>query len=143
MIKYEFKVNGVRCVRVSKALARKAYNYGLRVYFCPCKLRPGFPWNPEIAIAKQYSNSDSFETELNEFEFYNCDSNKVGRYASFYMEKWNMLHFQFSDGSNPYVFKSSLPENRVKELDKWKKGGWSLNCVKEENGIAEFVLKEG
>lgn len=89
MIKYEFKINGVTCVRVSKALARKAYERGLRVYFCPCKLRPGFPWDPECAITKQDSDSYSFETVLNAFEFYNCNSNEVGRYTAFYMEKWN------------------------------------------------------
>ena len=138
MIKYEFKLNGITCVRVSKALARKAYNYGLGVYFCPSKLRPGFPWNPEIRIVKHDSNS--FETVLNEFEYYNCSNAETGRYTAFYMEKWNMLHFQFSDGSNPYVFKSSLPENRVKELDKWSKNN-SITIDSERDGFVFCTLR--
>lgn len=138
MIKYEFKINGITCVRVSKALARKAYNYGLRVYFCPCKLRPGFPWNPEIAIAKQ--DGDSFETVLNAFEFHNCNLNAVGRYTAFYMEKWNMIHFQFSNGSNPYIFKSSRPETRIKVLETWSKN-YFITIDSERDGFVSCTLR--
>ena len=138
MIKYEFKINGITCVRVSKALARKAYNYGLRVYFCPCKLRPGFPWNPEIGIAKQ--DNDSFETVLNEFEFHNCDSNEVGRYTAFYMEKWNVLYFQFSNGSNPHIFKSSRPETRIKVIDTWSKR-YFITIDSERDGFVSCTLR--
>ena len=137
MIKYEFEINGITCVRVSKALARKAYNYGLGVYFCPCKLHPGFPWNPEIGIAKQ--DSDSFETVLNEFEFYNC-SNETGRYTAFYMEKWNVLHFSFTDGSNPHIFKSARPETRIKVLETWSKD-YSISIDSERDGFVFCTLR--
>lgn len=132
MIRYEFKINGVNCVRVSKALARKAYAYGLRVYYCPCKLRPGFPWNPEIAITK--SDSQDFETVLNEFESHNCDSNKVGRYAAFYMEKWNVLRFTFTDSHTVKYFRSSRPETRIKAMER-RRNKYSITIDCERDGF--------
>ncbi len=83
MNNYTFSDNGFNFKRVNKAKARAAYNNGLRVVFCPCNLRPGYPYYPE-AIVNGKSNA-TFETALNAFEFYNIRGRETGRYTAFYI----------------------------------------------------------
>lgn len=51
MRKYTYKDGNHTFKRVNKTTARRAYNNGLRVILCPCNLRPGFPFHPEISIS--------------------------------------------------------------------------------------------
>lgn len=69
--------------RVNKAVARRAYNNGLRVVLCPCNLRPGAPFHPETSISGKAQAS--FESQLNAFEYYNLKNQETGRYTSFYI----------------------------------------------------------
>lgn len=90
------KVNGFR--RVSKPTARKLYDDGKVVYICPCYLKPGGMWRPEVAITKEdlstvteeasfYSTTvRGFDNIVNEFMHYNCSSG-TGRYPSFYIRE--------------------------------------------------------
>lgn len=43
MYQYQYRQGRYTFKRVNKATARRAYNNGLRVILCPCKLRPRFP----------------------------------------------------------------------------------------------------
>lgn len=83
-------------VRISKTAARKLW--GKRdMSFCPCNLRPGFPWRPNIDVfAKEIAEKQNsqweherkqsaFDYVVNNFEFYNCVSNETGRYTTFYL----------------------------------------------------------
>lgn len=85
MRKYSFINNGFTFERVDKKTARRAYNNGLRVLFCPCNLRPGAPWFPECEIDKEISENATFETVLNSFEFYNLRNRETGYYTAFYI----------------------------------------------------------
>ena len=49
MRQYTFTENGFTFERVDKKQARKAYNNGLTVRFCPCNLRPGSPFRLDTA----------------------------------------------------------------------------------------------
>lgn len=91
---YTFTENGFTFARVDKKQARKAYNNGLTVLFCPCNLRPGFPWFPEIAVnikqdtdigLTEHAKEKSFERRINAFEFYNCTDTETGKYTAFYI----------------------------------------------------------
>lgn len=83
MREYTFTQGGYTFKRVNRAVARRAYNNGLRVILCPCNLRPGAPWHPEVSISGKAAAS--FETAVNAFEFYNLRGRETGRYTAFYI----------------------------------------------------------
>lgn len=82
MIRYEFKDNhGKNWVRISKSEARKLYDRGEKVCFCPCKMRPFGYWNHEII--KERDERYTFDRYVDYYEMYNCNS-ETGKYTSFY-----------------------------------------------------------
>lgn len=79
-----FKDNeGKYWVRISKAQARKLFESGEKVCFCPCKMRP-FGWaHAGIMMEKDFNLYSSFNRVLERFEFRNCNP-EMGKYTSFY-----------------------------------------------------------
>lgn len=91
--------------RITKRQAQKAFSNGQIVYFCPCKMRPGFPWNlacpihPKEHIAKAEYYADNHNPQLwkgsiektawalayNAWAFYNTNY-EMGYYAHYYLE---------------------------------------------------------
>lgn len=118
MRKYNFKT----VERIDRRKAVAMYHFGLDVLFIPCKLNPennfynmGI-WE-NIFLSGQYANFTALE---NAFTFYNC-RNDTGKYIAFYVKREKiMLHFEFADGSNPYIFRGS-PLECLKELKRWEK----------------------
>ena len=82
MIKYEYKDNtGKNWVRISKSQAKKLFESGEKVCFCPCKMRP-FGWiSSGIVLEKDYY--EQFNKVVEKFEFCNCYP-ETGKYTSFY-----------------------------------------------------------
>ena len=115
-----YEINGLE--RISKANARTLYNIGFPIVFCPCNLKPGFPYNPEYTITKPnesdyYTDSErSFEYHVNSFEFYNCTSTETGKYIAFYVPSIVTIHFQIND-SNPVIYRDcvSIQIARIKK----------------------------
>jgi len=68
-------------VRISKAQARKSFDSGEKIVFCPCKLRP-FGW-AHAGIMIEKGEFETFGKVVESFEFCNCDS-ETGKYVSFY-----------------------------------------------------------
>ena len=87
MRNYTFTKNGFTFKRINKAQAKRAYNNGLTVLFCPVNMRPFTPWHLEIDVNKSFEgyNGVSFEKAVNAFEYYNCTDNETGRYTAFYI----------------------------------------------------------
>ena len=81
MYNMTFDIKGIQYKRVSKPMARKAYDTGKDVVICACKLRPGKPWYPEAIINNLSKNSFN----SSEYEWYNCNA-EAGYYAAFYIE---------------------------------------------------------
>lgn len=85
MRKYEWRGdNGEVYIRISKTAAKKAYDEGETVWFCPCNLRPGWPWYSEYPATKKDMGME-FEKLLNNFEAHNCINSETGKYAAFYI----------------------------------------------------------
>ena len=78
MKKYE--INGYK--RINKTEARKLFNSGAGIVFCPYKLRPGAPWYPGVYYWKTGLN---FDAAVAAFEYYNCNS-ETGKYTAFYLD---------------------------------------------------------
>jgi hypothetical protein len=53
----------VQFTRITKRQAMARFNKGLPFYLCPCKLRPGWPWNFAILIA----NSEDYREDANKY----------------------------------------------------------------------------
>ena len=83
MKKYSFENDGKTFERITKKNALKAYNSGVPVFLCPVNMRPFTPWNFEICVDK--SSGRSFDSTLNEFEYYNCNR-ETGMYTAFYIQ---------------------------------------------------------
>ena len=76
-------------LRVQKRVARRIYNMGGEIYLCPCKLRPGEPWHPEVKITLSDGTRYApiaFDAAVSQFEFYNCRDG-AGAYAAYYVER--------------------------------------------------------
>ena len=84
MINIEFSHNGYTFKRVTKAVAKKAYNDGLDVVFCPSNLRPFGFWHTEVIINKNHSERD-FNMTCIYFSAYNCINTETGKYIAFYI----------------------------------------------------------
>lgn len=69
-------------VQVQKRTAKKLFDQGQELVFCPCKMYPFGFWNCGIKIAKTEQN-ESFERICSGFEYYNCTS-ETGNYITFY-----------------------------------------------------------
>lgn len=90
MKQHRYTHNGFTFERVSKKVARAAFSNGLPIVVCPCNLRPGFPYHPELPIHPD--NVGSFDAFLCRFEYYNLRGAATGRYTAFY------IPIQYVDG---------------------------------------------
>lgn len=73
--------------RVSKTAARKAFNEGRVVVFCPCKLYPFGGFRHGMMVQRGQSGRDDFDYAVTDFQSYNCTS-ETGYYASFYVAEF-------------------------------------------------------
>ena len=83
MKKRIFENDGKTFERITKKKAFSAYNSGDPVFLCPVKMRPFTPWNLEICVEKR--SGRSFDSTVNEFEYYNC-TRETGLYTAFYIQ---------------------------------------------------------
>lgn len=86
MINISFTHNGTNYHRITKDIARKAYNAGKRVVFSPCKVNPTSAWIPvyDVCIDDSQEEKPTFDTLVNSYEYYNCN-NHLGSYAAYYI----------------------------------------------------------
>jgi hypothetical protein len=78
--------------RITKAQARARFTNNETFVMCPCKMRPGFPWAPQVTIhSADYKPEgypdlwDSFDSVYNNWAYYNA-SWETGYYATYYVE---------------------------------------------------------
>lgn len=74
----------VRHNRVSKAAARKMWDAGRPVVFCPVKLYPFGGFRPSCMLQKSDERPD-FDTAVQDFVWYNCQLNETGFYPAYYV----------------------------------------------------------
>lgn len=78
--------------RISKREAKKAFLQGITIYIVPCKVIASDtnPWITPISFNFNHvvsENNWTFENYVNNYEFYNCQYNQLGKYAAFYIAK--------------------------------------------------------
>lgn len=125
--------------RINKTTARRYFDIGLPIVFCPVNLRPFTPWHVEIEQCKGGLRvDDNFDTFCNSFEYYNCNNSETGKYSAFYIRNNILIHMTFVDGSNPYIFKGTMGEC-YKELLKWM-NNFELTFNSFNNGILHLEV---
>lgn len=67
--------------QVQKRTAKKLFDSGETIYVQNSNFRPFGPWSQRIEITNK--NGETFESIVNSFEYYNCNS-ETGYYATFY-----------------------------------------------------------
>lgn len=72
-------------IKVNRKQARKQYNNGGTVYVLPCKTRFENAWILPLKMSRKLLLNDEFDTVVNCYEYYNCNS-ETGKYAAFYTE---------------------------------------------------------
>ena len=73
-------------VKIRKNTARKLFNEGHELTIIPCNCSPNGAWLTGFRICKTYLENSDFDRLINEFEYYNCNS-ELGRYTHFYIEE--------------------------------------------------------
>ena len=81
----EFNDRTTNWVQVQKRTAKKLFEAGEELVFCPCNMYPFGTWYPGVVIDTNRYNSEgiSFESCVASFEYYNCGAEQ-GRYTTFY-----------------------------------------------------------
>lgn len=111
-------------IRINKTIAKQIYNLGFDVLFIPCKCNPtnnyfnmGI-WENRF-LSGQYGD---FETLYDYFAWYNCNS-ETGNYIAFYIRDNSgySMHFNFENGSNPYIVNPNSILGLLEIYKKWKK----------------------
>lgn len=77
------KVYGRRIRRINKTAARKAYNKGVMIFMQSCNMPLESMWQSACPITPD--GTTSFDSVVNAFQYYNCDSER-GRYPHYYIE---------------------------------------------------------
>ena len=81
--------------RVNKTTAKKLYNAGRAICFCPSNLRPFGVWNiGYITTKEELTEKDidaDFDKFINQFEYYNCINAETGRRTAYYVKQENVF----------------------------------------------------
>ena len=72
--------------RISKRKARKLWGT-CKIHLCPCNLRPGGPWCPDMPVFPEEQRERDFYKYVRTFEWYNCTGRETGTYTAFYICK--------------------------------------------------------
>ena len=78
MNKMSFDFLGYTWERVTRSEARTRYDRGEDLMLCPSKLRPGYPWHPEVYVYYSAEEPQTFDQMDNAFRYYNL-SPEAGR----------------------------------------------------------------
>lgn len=77
--------DGMTVKRVNKATARRLFNEGVLIGFCPVNINPLSPWGVVVFRDNDDTDGDKldFDKFVNAFTYYNCN-NEAGKYPAFY-----------------------------------------------------------
>ena len=86
-----FMLQNARYIRVNRKKAKKAYNDGATVIIAPVYANMYFQgcnlWTmiSKIELFKRYDEVIDFDKFMNEYEWYNCQYNELGKYAKYFI----------------------------------------------------------
>lgn len=89
-MKNTFYSNLLKCnVRqIDKRQARKLFYSDERIFLHPSNLKFDNPWQTPMPLMRDLTWHKDFDTVLNDYMYYNCDSER-GRYVHFFVAEKN------------------------------------------------------
>lgn len=85
MRKETYTIDGVDFIRVTKTVARNLFNNGKIVGICPVNINPESIWGGMCEFQKGFKCEHwSFDDFVNNFVYYNCQTDEIGRYPKFF-----------------------------------------------------------
>ena len=78
------RITTAHYTRISKREARRLYDEGIDLYFCPVNLNPESPWG---LLYGPVNHDVSFDDHVSLFENFNCVDSQTGRYTAFYIDR--------------------------------------------------------
>lgn len=123
MKRYNFRT----VARVTKRDAEKFFNAGFEVLLIPHKCNPENTFFSLGSWCDIWGDDDTnthgctFNRACNAVAYYSCNYNETGRYLAYYVKHGDfIIHFDFADGSNPYIYRGTVWDC-LEELQKWGK----------------------
>ena len=85
MRKEQYVIDGVTYTRISKATARKLFDDGNVIGICPVNINPESIWDGMCEFQKGHKFENwSFDDFVNNFIYYCCQIEEVGKYPKFF-----------------------------------------------------------
>ena len=75
----------VHYTRIDKRQARKIYNEATSIVILPHRANPYSIWFNDAALSKADLDNKDFDSLVNEYTYYNCNTIVLGRYPAFYI----------------------------------------------------------
>lgn len=85
MRKETYTIDGLTFTRVTKTVARNLFDNGEVIGICPVNVNPESIWGGMCILQKGYKCENwSFNDFVDNFVYYNCQIEKVGKYPKFF-----------------------------------------------------------
>ena len=84
----------ILCKQINVKTAKKLYDKGVKIWLHPCNLTLNNVWQVPYHFQKSETNTECFDSLVNSFRYYNCDSQR-GKRIIFFAEcdnKGKLLH---------------------------------------------------
>ena len=139
MKRYNFKT----VARVTKKEAEQFFNMGFEVLLIPHKCNPENKFYHMGGWCNMFDNSDTDKFDLfnrlcDEVTYYSCGYNETGRYLAYYVKHGDfIIHFDFADGSNPYIYRGTVWDC----MDELKKFGKNFDIKPVKRGFYHLTEK--
>jgi hypothetical protein len=87
--KFDILLNGKVLKQINRRKAKRLFENGIEIFVVPCKVRFHSPWSSPCKTDCDAPENKSFNSFVNEFEYYNC-TNETGLYTHYFTEEINM-----------------------------------------------------
>lgn len=96
-----YNIDGVTWVRIPKKLAHNLFTANIPIIIAPCNIRLDSPYcryAPFTAtdLEHEYGATIPFNNFVNQFEWYNCQYNDMGKYAKFFVNQYDLTSYELT-----------------------------------------------
>ncbi len=87
--KFDILLDGKVLKQINRRKAKRLFENGVEIFVVPCKMRLHSQWSSPCITDCDAHENKSFNSFVNEFEYYNC-TNVSGLYPQYFTEKINI-----------------------------------------------------
>lgn len=83
--KFDILLDGKVLKQINRRKAKRLFEDGVEIFVVPCKMKLYSPWSEPMKIGEGAFVIRTFNSFINEFEYYNCNS-ETGSYTHYFTE---------------------------------------------------------